>query len=75
MEANDVFFNSSNFTNLCMYYYFFSDGFYVLGRLTGPRELNYIKPLSDIGHCAGCFMYTPHPLFQTSQEVDFLFSM
>lgn len=58
-------FNSSSFTNLCvyyafiyMYYYLFSDGLYVLGRLTDPRKLNYIEPLFDVRHCFGCFIYT-----------------
>lgn len=41
-----------------MYYYLFSDGLYVLGRLTDPRELNYIEPLFDVRHCFGCFIYT-----------------
>ena len=41
-----------------MYYHLSSDGFYVFGRLTGPRELNCIKPSSDVRHCTGCFLCT-----------------
>lgn len=41
MEANYGFFNSSLTSPTCafphVYYYLFSVGFYVLGRLTGPR--------------------------------------
>ena len=44
MEANYDFFNSSLTSPTCafphVYYYLFSVGLYVLGRLTGPRELN-----------------------------------
>lgn len=44
MEADCGFFNSSLISPIYafphVYYYLFSVGFYVLGGLTGPRELN-----------------------------------
>lgn len=72
MGANYGFFDSSLISPIYafthVYYYFFSVDFYVLDRLTGPRELNYSQLLSDVRHRTRCFIsiyILPNILYQT----------
>lgn len=49
-----------------MHYHFFSDDLYGLGRLTGPRELNYSEPSPDVTPDASRLL--SHTLSQTQEQ-------